>query len=472
MSVGSSVLKTNKLVLILTFIFGINLSAYALQIDIPNDIKDNIAISILNVRDGSKIYSYNESRPMLIASNMKVITSYATLQSFNKNFTWSTTLAYSGYIKNHTLDGNLYLIGGGDPTLNTDDIYMIFDKLNQIGITKINGNLIYDDSIFNSNVTSSELYPEPFASYSANPSGLIINSNLSAINISIKNNKVYLTPDFANAYKLNNQLLVNNSKQRCDDPSNYINIKKQKDKFTLSGSIPQSCDMQSAKFILLNNYQYNKQLLNRTLARQNIKLTGKVINGTVDSELKIIAKHNSPPLQDIIYNMNKQSDNLYAKTLLLSLGAYKTINKNTYQDAKQLYLSNISKVTDFIPLNNQLENGAGLSRHEKATTSQISFLLYAIINNPESQTIIHSLPTPGESGTLQEEFPTFANKLYAKTGTLSDTKAYSGYFYTQNNTYIVSFIINNMGVNGTNKNEQVKSFNNLVNHILNTLERQ
>ncbi len=81
-------------------------------------------------------------------------------------------------------------------------------------------------------------------------------------------------------------------------------------------------------------------------------------------------------------------------------------------------------------------------------------LLYAMYHDKESANFINSLPTPGESGTLQTEFGRYKTQLHAKTGSLSDTKAYSGYFYARNgHVYAISFLANGISRGDTGKAE-------------------
>lgn len=463
--------KINKFIILNIFVTLFKCTnVYSLNVTIPQDLKNNISISITDTSNGKPVFNYNSSTPMLIASNMKVITSYAALKSFSPDFRYSTKLGYTGKISNNELNGDLFIIGAGDPTLNTDNLYLMIESLNKLGIKHINGNIIYDGSIFNQNVTSSELYPEPFAAYSVNPAGLIINSNLSNITIKVNNNTISLSPDFKSKYKMINKLVLTSQKMSCQDPSNYITINNSGKNLQFSGSVPKTCNNKKLPIYVLDNDNFNKQILKRIIKNQNITFNGIIESGITPENYRLITQNYSPTLADIIKQMNQQSNNLYAKTLLLSLGAYKSNNQNTYADGKQVYLSNLANKFDFIELAAGLENGAGLSRTEKITTSHITGLLNTVYNSTESQLLIQSLPTPGKDGTLQREFPEFANQLYAKTGSLSDTKAYSGYFFSKTGkAYNISLVANNINAT-TNSQSQLMEFKQLVSNILGQLQ--
>jgi D-alanyl-D-alanine carboxypeptidase/D-alanyl-D-alanine-endopeptidase (penicillin-binding protein 4) len=430
---------------------------------IPNTLKNKVAVSVIDSANTDVIYHYRESTPMLLASNMKLLTSYAAVQNLGANFTWKTTLSYNGKVKQDNLDGNLYLIGGGDPTLSTQSVTNLFMTLKHNGINTIQGNLILDTHIFNQNVPSSELYPEPYASYSVDPKSLIIDENISTLALRIKANKITFDTYRSAKLKFDNQLKLINSKFACNDLSDYVNInksraptpksKKQKTSdFVLTGNVPASCDGKNINFYLLDNNQYNRLLVGLILKQQRIKLKGKILIENAPASTTPIAEISSPPLAQVMWQMNKQSNNLYAKSMLLSLGAYRSANDATYENAKNIYYRTFNQSLNFPEL--KVENGSGLSRYEQLSATHMTALLYAMYHDKESANFINSLPTPGESGTLQTEFGRYKTQLHAKTGSLSDTKAYSGYFYARNgHVYAISFLANGISRGDTGKAE-------------------
>lgn len=431
---------------------------------IPNILKNKIAVSIIDSNNADIIYQYRESTPMLLASNMKLLTSYAALQNLGANFTWKTTLSYSGEVKQDNLDGNIYLIGGGDPTLTTQSVTNLFMTLKNNGINTIHGNLILDTHIFNQNVPSSELYPEPYASYSVDPKSLLIDENLSTLALHIKNNKITFNAYRSGKLKFDNQLKLVNSKFACNDLSDYVNINKsptnpakiQKHKkiadFVLTGNVPASCDGKNINFYILDTNQYNQQLIALILKQQHIKLKGKIIIANAPPSTIPIAEIKSAPLTQVMWQMNKQSNNLYAKSMLLSIGAYRSPNNASYENAKNIYYQTFKQNLNFPEL--KVENGSGLSRYEQLSATHMTALLYTMYHDKESTDFINSLPTPGESGTLQTEFGRYKTQLHAKTGSLSDTKAYSGYFYARNgHVYVISFLANGISRGDVGKSE-------------------
>lgn len=452
--------------------FYCNAFANSFDLAIPGDLNSRVAISIKDITANQNTFAHNESAPMLLASNMKLVTTYIALKALGPDFTWSTKLAYTGKIKYGNLMGNLYLIGGGDPQLTSNDLNKLFEKLNELGISSIKGDVIVDTSIFNSKVSTSELSPEPLADYSVIPSGLIIDSNLSTLIIKVKKKKVKLAQQMTKGYTFINRLKVINSKNSCNSPSDYIKLSAyspSSKKITLTGNIPPSCDQHGLAINLLDNKTYNEIIIKKSLQKSKIAIDGHIKSDKVPARARLISSVNSPTLAQLIIPMNKYSINLYAETFFLSLGAYKTNNSNTYEDSKNFYLNTLKSDFSFPELT--LENGAGLSRHEKLTSAHMVELLTNIYNGPNEGLIFSSLPTPQEPGTLQQNFTQFINQFYAKTGSLSDTQAYSGYFKARNgHTYAVSFLANRINNNSdTHKKSQLEEFKELIVTALNNL---
>lgn len=464
--------KTFKITLT-AFLAGIGLNIYAFNLTIPSALQDKIAVSIINAQNNQAVYNYRESTPLLLASNMKILTSYAALNQLGAKFNWVTKLAYQGMIKDGVLHGNVYLVGGGDPQLNSQDIQDMLTKLKALGIRQIDGNFIYDMSIFNQSTKSSELHPEPLAEYSVDPAGLIIDSNLSSVTIKIKQQKIKFVEQRSLDYTINNQLKLNlSSKANCEQPSNYISAAPAaQHTIILSGTIPASCNNKVFKMNLLAAQDYDKLALKQIIAAQKIKLTGQIISGKANTKNTIIAVHHSNSLSDVLPIMNKDSNNLYAKSLFMSLGAYRTKNQATYVDASNLYIASFQNKFHFSELC-EVENGAGLSRSERITPAHMIQLLNTIYQSPNSNYFISTLPTPGESGTLQNEFPQFKQRLFAKTGSLSDVQAYSGYFKaTSGQIYLISFIANDLNT-GESAQIQRPLFKQLVTDALSQLDQQ
>lgn len=457
--------KISKL-LILSFLIK---TVAALEITIPDSLENKVAVSVVNLDQNKPVYSYHADKPMLLASNMKVVTSYVALKKLGWDFNWHTKIAYSGNVENTILNGNIYIIGGGDPFLNTATINdMIQSFKNDTGINTVSGKIILDNSIFNSKPKNSELHPEPYAMYSVEPDGLLIDNDLTLVGIKIKNGKISLVKPPTLGLKLQNNLKYLAGKSSCKNANDYVTIKKiAKNTLSLSGSLPQKCNKKEIGIYLRDDFSYDKKIIAKSLANIGIKYDS-IESGVAPADTNIVIIHNSESINTLLPIMNQMSNNTYAKTLFMSLGAFKTNNSDTYINSVNEYKRTIAATFDFSELTP--ENGAGLSRHEKLSAKHMTQLLETIYSSSDYQKFRLSLPTPGESGTLENDFRSYHNQLYVKTGTLDDVKAYSGYFTSNNGqTYAISIIANDIKTNGSTS--ELTDFKQLLTSLLTKLDK-
>lgn len=455
--------------LIISIICFGNISAISLSI--PSNYKNKISILIMDNSTGKILYSHEIDKPRLIASNMKLFTTALGLQQLKPDFRWHTELFYSGVIENGVLNGNLFLKGGGDPTLDDKAIYQIFSELKRLKIKQINGDIIFDESIFTTKPSFSMLENIAYDPDTVLPNGIIINNNLAQFKFNIEHNKVFLSTNLYK-YPIENHLSVSSDIPECNNLLKIIqvNIKKPinaseiepQNIIELKGKIPPKCNDSTLALNLLPNFEYNSMIINRVLADFSINLQGKFILAKTPETAKLIIDFTSDSLEEILIRMNRFSDNLMAETILLSLGSF----DNKVTDNFKVSATIFNKFIEKNQLGNKkfkLENGAGLSRHEYFSAKNIADLLHLIAHSPLQANFEATLSEPALEGTLQDRLLNFKRVLHAKTGMLNDVRALSGYFYTPKNKYIISIIANDL--DGQNLDE-TKNFDSLINNLL------
>lgn len=440
-------------------------TSFGLNVIIPNTLKSNLSVSIIDASTADPIYSYNATTPRLIASNVKLFTTVFGLTYLGPDFHWHTQLKYSGNIKEHTLYGNVYIQGGGDPTLDSAAILDTISQLKHLGVNTITGNVILDSSLFNNQPTYSMLQTNQYDADKIPPSGLIINGNRANFTIHVNGNNVSISHNLYNI-KVLNQLKLTSAATGCN-MDDTVSISFRDNVATLSGSVSPHCDNISTSFTLLANFNYNKMILAQTFRDLNIKIDGVFKNEKTPKTAKLIYDHSSQALAHIIYDMNKTSNNLYSETIISTVGAYKTANELTFNDGAKLYYKFLQN-NNLLNAKFKLENGAGLSRYEFFTADEVAHLLYIVNDSPIMSPILEaSLPIAAQEGSLQKKFTAFSGRFMAKTGTLNDTRAYSGYFYSKaGDGYIVVFIANNLG-----NPEQKTHTQDFIEHLLLQLDK-
>ena len=138
----------------------INSSSVAKIFQNPGISNSNSSINIISLKTGSPIYQFNITKPLLPASNLKLITSAASLALLKPEHKFKTVIYGDAFVTGGKLNGNLYLKGYGDPDLTTERLWRMVRKLKNTGIKEITGDLIADESFFDSKEIS-EVFGTP-----------------------------------------------------------------------------------------------------------------------------------------------------------------------------------------------------------------------------------------------------------------------------------------------------------------------
>ncbi|MBP9743020.1 MAG: D-alanyl-D-alanine carboxypeptidase/D-alanyl-D-alanine-endopeptidase [Burkholderiales bacterium] len=438
------------LILIYRCIFGVTTPI------IPASLQDDMSVLVMNDRTGAIIYQHNADTPRLVASNIKLITTAVALNDLHPDFHWHTKLFYTGTIHKGILEGNIYIVGGGDPTFDDRALSEILEQLKKLQVNVIKGNIIVDNTIFNSVPTYSMLKVENYDVDTILPNGFSINGNMSEFIVQVNKKRRVSIMSNLYGYKIINKFKVNNSLHTCPDLSKLVTFKDKTIIFT--GNISPKCNNVRLEFNMVPYADYIEMAFSRALHNLTIELNGGIGYAKVPDNAKLVYDYSSQSLEDALIYMNHYSVNLIAEATLLSLGAYNSSNANTYTQAQEAYINYLQK-NKLLNSDFKLENGAGLSRREYMSAKNMANLLWLMSHSGESANFENTLPRAGEDGSLKYRFTNFGERVRFKTGTLNDTRAYSGYFYAKNGAkYIVVIVTNNVDTNDNHFNVLLDSW--------------
>ncbi len=375
------------------------------------------------------ISSYNENTPLVPASTTKLLTTETAMNLLGENYRWMTQLEYSGTIdENGVLNGNLYLIGSGDPSLGTnkagawsyrDIISDFMGGLSREGIKKVNGDIIIETALFKGNIA---MLPENV--------------------VWLENNNYYLPVGTTREINpANEKLIVKKSGFTSDKKyfyvSPYVKQMVYAEKYEGNGTL--TTKLPDAPAYLANT-------LRTTLVKSGIGVTGKVTPKMTDATpetRKLVSAYKSPTLGDIIFYTNQHSDNSLAEALLKTVG-FQKMGDQTSESGRVVVTEHLKNESfDMIGLNYM--DGSGLSRSNNVTPiSQVKFLT-SLMDEKYYKTYLTSLPVGGQSGTLKRMFIGTGNgQVFAKTGTLNKVKTLAGYLKTNSGkTLVFSLMVNN-----------------------------
>ena len=408
--------------------------------DINNENDTKVGIFIKSLSDDDFAYMYNYRNPFIPASNQKLITTVSAIANLSPDFKYRTILATDGNVKNGTLYGNLYLIGGGDPSLTVQDLENMVKKLKEYGINRVEGNLIGDNSYFSEEGTG-QGWPEDDLNYcfTARFSGLSVNENCLRISVNIKNSKVYVSMN-----PLNNYYQIVNNTEFSKKAGNVI-LRVEGNRLILEGKVSSKRSLNLEFSIPVNHPSiFTLSVLSKILDENGIKVSGKMYLGKATS-YKYFVIHQSKPLRELIKKANKDSNNFYAEQIFRTIGKEVYGEGSTYASARAIIdtLRKMHVATENI----RIYDGSGLSKYNYTTPEALVKVLDYIYKTPYFYDFFESLAISGVDGTLKHRLndQSLKGRIIAKTGYIKKVKNLSGYVKASNGeVFVFSILVNDL----------------------------
>ena len=327
----------------------------------------SVGIIIQNLETNQTIYQKDASRTFFPASTTKTITATVALAYLGADYQFSTNLAINGKISaDGILNGDLVLHFSGDPSFTTTDLQALLNTITQHSIKKINGNIIIDTYPFNGyQPATGFMWDDNNLYFSAPNDGVVLNENAFTF---------YLwpsaTPNTPAVIKPLDSLIftpVSSSvtTQLMSTDNCFPNlISNAQNHYQLTGCIPYGTGGMKFNVAVNNPDDLLTQFLAHWLVQHHIKLTGQIQIGASPADLVVLDAHYSAPLKNLINTMLYRSDNLYANSLFLTIGAIYTNGLATWENAQQAFIALLN--TMHIDTTNMvLIDGAGLSRYNQ-----------------------------------------------------------------------------------------------------------
>lgn len=363
------------------------------------------------------------------ASVMKLITTYAGLSLLGPDYTWRNRVFVDGNVRNGVLQGDLIFKGSGDPKLVLEHLQTLMAQIQAQGVREVRGDLVLDRSVF-------DIQPRPPGSfddealrpYNAAPDGLLVN---------FKSVIYTFTPDeTAGLARIRSEpplagLTVTQSVPLGSGPCNdwRSSVRGQFGsplQVVFGGSYPSTCGEKKWPVAYADPGQFSARVLQAMWLAAGGSLSGGVREGPTPAHARLLTEAASLPLSDIVADINKFSNNVMAQQLFLSLS-----QPGRFDASRQRVLDWWHITLPGLP-DPVLENGSGLSRHERSNAAALTRLLQVAATGPHAQVFQNSLSVAGVDGTvarLKERNPNAAaiGQAWLKTGSLRDVSALAGY---------------------------------------------
>lgn len=391
------------------------------------------------------LYSREKSSYFIPASNTKLLTTAAALTKLGPDFRIRTSIYRTSTDPNNK---SLRVVGRGDPSLTKAQLTDLAQQLKRQGYTQIE-QLVLDDGYFQGTaVDPSWEWEDVQFYYGTAVNSLILNQNAvelklfpQALGSPLK--LAWSDPVEAIARQVKNDSTTSEpGSERTVEASGVLG----KSTLQITGQLPLDGQPESLSLAVLNPANYFLQHLRLALASQQIRVkTAQVVSTTDNNNQQEVAAVESPPLSELLQEVNQNSNNLYAEVLLRTIGVS---DRQTNQNTIDLGLAALKQTLTQLGVDPQsyvLVDGSGLSRHNFISPEALVQTLKAMARSADAKIYQASLPVAGMSGSLQRRFLNTPAQgiVRAKTGTMTGVVALSGYVNSPDYQPLVFSIIVN-----------------------------
>lgn len=390
-----------------------------------------LSVVVQNADDGAPHLRWRAEQWVNPASLTKLLTTYAALDLLGPAWTWSTPVWLTGPIRNPgpqgVLEGDLVIQGSGDPKWVLERVWLMLRRIQQLGIREIRGDIVLDRSAFAPpDREPGDFDGEALRPYNVGADALLLNHKSLALRFSpqVDAERASVAPDPAlegvdvsRSVPLSNGACGDWQRQldgRFDDPS----------RLHFGGSLPAACGERVWQLAYPEPASYNGRLLRAMWAELGGRLQGTVRDGQAPGDAPTL-NFESPPLAEVVRDINKFSNNTMAQQLFLTLG-YVQRGEGSPAMARALMRDWMAGRLGADAGQVVIDNGSGLSRETRVSANQLAELLTQAWRSPVMPELMASLPINGLDGTLRRSRAP-AGRAHLKTGSLRDVNGIAGY---------------------------------------------
>lgn len=415
------------------------------------------AVDIRSVDSGERLYDLNAGRLMMPASNMKILTLAAAADALGWDYRFTTNLETRGAVSNGVLHGDLIVRSNGDPTINSREhraeaVLMEWaHALQAAGISSIDGRIVGNDQAFDDEgLGAGWAWDYLQYGYAAPVGALEFNENVATLTVSPG-----ASPGVAPIVSLeagSGLELVNRAVTGSSGSAGTIDHRRHPDRAVLevTGSIPIGAPTETRTVAVVNPTLFYAQSLRDGLIARGIAVSGQAIDfDDIAAEMPIEAPRAlvttaSPPLREIATVLMKVSQNLYAETFLKALGAARN-GLGTAEGGRIAVRSTLSAWG--VPGDAHiLYDGSGLSRYNYVTAATLTAVLEHVYHDTRHRdAFLSTLPIAGKDGTMETRLrrTRAEGNAIAKTGSIANVRALSGFVKTRDGEMLVFSILAN-----------------------------
>lgn len=382
--------------------------------------------------EASPRLQWQAGMPLNPASLAKLATTYAALEQLGPGFTWPTSVWLNGRLGDDgVLDGDLVIKGSGDPKLGTERLVMLLRRLrDQYGLREIRGQVVLDRSAFAPPEGSpADFDAEPWRPANVQSDALLF--NYKSLVYTVRPDPARRVATITSDPPLDGPVSVPLAPGVCEDWRVQVRLQWQVGQHPrFDGSYPQGCPEAQWQLADPEPASYGARLLATLWHELGGRLRGGIVDGLAPATPPTLAIQ-SPPLAELVRDINKNSNNVMAQHLLLTLA--RPADGTAVAPAAaadwlgQWFQTQIGSAGPAAPW---FVNGSGLARETRISAAQLAALLRQAWASPRMPEFVASLPLAGIDGTLMRQparFGAALGRAHLKTGSLRDVVGLAGY---------------------------------------------
>lgn len=412
------------------------------------------SLYVSRVSETSPSLALNESVARNPASVMKLLTSLVALDTLGPDYQWRTEAYVSGPLTDGILAGDLILKGYGDPYLTPERFWQLLHGLHERGIRQIQGDVIIDNSYFVATTAHrGDFDSKPRRAYNALPHPLSLNFQATQLHLlpdqSGETVHAFTYPALTNLEIRNQMKLVSGPCQKQHlSPKVHMTEHHQGATLKIKGSYSENCPEWSNHYLVMDPDDHIAGAFSALWKTIGGQISGVIKPGITPHKARLVHSIESRPLAEVIRGMNKFSNNLMSRMLLLTMSAETRGAPASIAQGQRLIADWLdrSKLPSGMV---RVSNGAGLARDAQITAETIGRMLQRAFESPLMPEFMASLPIVGIDGTMRRRLRKtgLAGRAHIKTGSLNDVSSMAGYVQDRHNQrWVVTLIINHPGL--------------------------
>ena len=400
---------------------------------------------------GAQLFALAPETPRNPASVMKMVTTYAALSRLGPNYTWSTDLLIGGdatVSAQGVLNGPLYIRAGGDPVLMLPDLWRLLRDLRLRGVQEIS-DIVIDRSVFGEVTIDPKTFDgSAYSPYNASPDAFMVGFGAVRLVFSpdpaTRSWKSFIDPPMAGVQIDGNVQWVDGVCPGSPNINTDITMTESIVKFRVSGRAVGSCGEFDVFRLAFSQQEFGARVLRSLWQELGGVMRGQVRSGAIPASAFVMASHRSPPLSEVIRLINKHSNNVMTRVLLLTLGAEAGQRPATVEGSARATLAVLT--SQGLPMKGLvLDNGSGLSRDGAVSAESLAQLLQKAWASTVMPEYVASLSILGSDGTMRNRLrdPSTKTMAHLKTGGLRDVRSVAGYVWgASGKRYVMVSIVN------------------------------